>query len=107
MPRPILPATATALFALYRFSLSRTISERHMLLQKEKIILMLRGFSGGSKGGGGEGPPPQGVQILSISCSFWENLAKSSVGAAHPLGELAPPPRGNPGSATGIKGLMD
>ena len=43
-------------------------------------------------------PPPRGVQILSISCSFWENLAKSYVGA--PPGELAPPPRGNPGSAT-------
>ena len=41
---------------------------------------------------------PLGVQILSISCSFWENLAKSYVGA--PPGELAPPPRGNPGSAT-------
>ena len=36
-----------------------------------------------------------GVQILSISCSFWENLAKLYVGA--PRG-LAPPPRGNPGS---------
>ena len=41
---------------------------------------------------------PPGVQILSISCSFWENLAKLCVGA--PPGELAPPPRGNPGSAT-------
>ena len=44
-------------------------------------------------------PPPLGVQILSISCSFWENLAKSYVGA--PSEELAPPPRINPGSATG------
>ena len=42
--------------------------------------------------------PPPGVQILSISCSFWEILAKSYVGA--PPGELAPPPRGNPRSAT-------
>ena len=42
---------------------------------------------------------PPGVQILSISCSFWEHLAKSYVDA--PPGELAPPPRGNPGSATG------
>ena len=41
-------------------------------------------------------PPP--VQILSISCSFWKNLAKSYLGA--PPGELAPPPRGNHGSAT-------
>ena len=37
-----------------------------------------------------------GTQILSISCSFWENLAKLYVGAP---GELAPP-LGNPGSAT-------
>ena len=37
-------------------------------------------------------PPP--VQIL--SCSFWEILAKSYVGA--PRG--VPPPRRNPGSAT-------
>ena len=41
-------------------------------------------------------PAPLGVQILSISCSFWENLAKLFVG---PPG-LAPPPRGNPASAT-------
>ena len=43
------------------------------------------------------GTPP-GAQILSMSCSFWENLAKTYIGA--PPGELAPPPRGNPGSAT-------
>ena len=46
--------------------------------------------------------PPPGVQILSISCSFWGILAKSYVGA--PPGELAPPPQGNPRSAT-AKGL--
>ena len=45
--------------------------------------------------------PTLGVQILSISCSFWEILAKSYVGAPPPPpGELAPPPRGNPRSAT-------
>ena len=43
---------------------------------------------------------PLGVQILLILCSFWENLAKSYVGA--PPRELAPPPRGNPGSATDL-----
>ena len=53
--------------------------------------------SGGSKGGAGDARP-LGAQILSISCSFWENLAKSYVGA--PPWELAPPPRGNNGSAT-------
>ena len=31
-------------------------------------------------------------------CRFWENLAKSYVGTP---GGLAPPPWGNPGSATG------
>ena len=55
--------------------------------------------SGGSKEGReGRVLTPAQVQILSISCSFWENLAKSYVGA--PPGKLAPPPRGNPGSAT-------
>ena len=44
---------------------------------------------------------PPGVQILSISCSFWENLAKIICWRAPPPEELAPPPRGNPGSATG------
>ena len=54
--------------------------------------------SGGSKGGAEDAHLPPGVEILSIPCSFWENLAKSYVGT--PLGELVPPPRGNPGSAT-------
>ena len=42
--------------------------------------------------------PPLGAQILSISCSFWENLAKSYVGAPPPgswrplLGEILDPP---------------
>ena len=40
-----------------------------------------------------------------ILCSFWENLAKSYVGA--PPGELAPPPQGNPGSATDHIGIAD
>ena len=44
-------------------------------------------------------PPPPGVQILSISCSFWEILAKSYVGAPQGVGH---PPRGNPGSATEV-----
>ena len=42
---------------------------------------------------------PPGAQILSISCSFWENLAKSCVGAPlegwRPLlGEILDPPLG-------------
>ena len=41
--------------------------------------------------------PPR-VQILSISCSLWENVAKSYVGV--PSRVLVPPSRKNPGSAT-------
>ena len=36
-----------------------------------------------------DAPPPPRVQILSISCSFWEILAKSYVGAS-PLGSWRP-----------------
>ena len=46
--------------------------------------------SGGSKRG-------RGVQILSISCSFLGKFGK--IVCWRPLGELASPPRGNPGSA--------
>ena len=64
------------------------------------ILILGCSSSGGSGGGalGTRGPPE--VQIRSNSCSFWENLADSYVGA--PPGELAPPPWGNPGCATGI-----
>ena len=41
-----------------------------------------------------------GTQILSISCSFWEILTKSYVGITPLPRKLAPPPQGNPGSAT-------
>ena len=61
--------------------------------------------SGGSKGGRRGRAPPLGVQILSILCSFWEKSTNSYVGA--PPGELAPPPRGNPGSATGNRSLSE
>ena len=44
-------------------------------------------ISGGSKGGARDVRPPG--QILSISCSFWENMAKSYVGAP-PLGSWRP-----------------
>ena len=37
-------------------------------------------------------PPPPGTQILSISCSFRENLAKWYVGAPPPREFLPPPP---------------
>ena len=53
--------------------------------------------SGGSKGGARDACPPLGVQILSISYSFWDILAKWYVGAPpgswHPLlGEILDPP---------------
>ena len=44
--------------------------------------------SGGFRGA--QGAPPLGAQILSISCSFRENLAKSYVGAPPPRGVGAP-----------------
>ena len=50
---------------------------------------------GGSRGGMRDARPPLGVRILSISCSFRENLACS-----RPPGGFTPPPRENPGSAT-------
>ena len=53
---------------------------------------------GGSRGGReGRTPPPLGVQILSISCSFRENLACS-----RPPWRVHAPPRENPGSATDV-----
>ena len=51
-------------------------------------------------GGGRKGRPNLVIHILSILCSFREIFAKLYVGAPSPPGELAPPPRGNPGSAT-------
>ena len=52
---------------------------------------------------------PLGAKILSISCSFWENMAKLYVSAraTPPPRELAPPPRGNPGSATKLNIICD
>ena len=43
-------------------------------------------FSGGSKGGAWGTRPLLGVQILSISSSFWEILAKSYVGTPRGVG---------------------
>ena len=47
------------------------------------------GFSGGR--------PPLQPKIFSISCSFSQKFGK--IICWHPLGGLAPPPMGNPGSA--------
>ena len=49
------------------------------------------------RGGVRDARPPLCVQILSISCSFWENLAKLRVhappleGSRPPLGEILDP----------------
>ena len=48
--------------------------------------------------GGYEGRAPPGAQILSISWNFLAKFGK--IVCWRPPGELAPPPRGNPGSAT-------
>ena len=45
------------------------------------VYYMLMLASGGSKGGRKGHEQLLGVQILSMSCSLWENLAKSFVGA--------------------------
>ena len=55
--------------------------------------------------GGFNGGAPLRPKIVSISCSFLQNLAKSYVGAPLPIG-LAPPPTGNPGSAPGDGDLL-
>ena len=50
------------------------------------------------RGGARDARTPPGAQILSISCSFWGNMAKSYVGAPPPgswrplLGEILDPP---------------
>ena len=52
------------------------------------------------RGGAGDAPPPMGAKISSFSCSFRRKLTK--IIGWRPPQELAPPPRGNPGSATAI-----
>ena len=58
----------------------------------DRVMVALADLGGGVR----DARPPLGVQILSISCSFRENLACS-----RPPGGFTPPPRENPGSATG------
>ena len=52
-------------------------------------------FSGGSKRGARDSPRSKFFQIHAVSGKIWQILM---LGA--PPGELMPPPRGNPGSAT-------
>ena len=52
-------------------------------------------ISGGSKGGARDAPPgPKFFQFHEVLGKIWQNRM------LEPPGELAPPPRGNPGSAT-------
>ena len=70
---------------------------QHVSLPQDQSIL-----GGGSRGGARDSPP--GVQILSIPCTFgeiWQNRTLA------PPGELSPPPRGNPGSATDSIKILD
>ena len=46
-------------------------------------------------------PPPGGPKFFQSHADFWKFSVKSYVGAPS-AGELAPPPRGNPGSATDL-----
>ena len=51
------------------------------------------------RGGAGDAPPPRGSKFFrfhAVFGKFWQNRM-----LVPPPGELAPPPRGNPGSATG------
>ena len=66
--------------------LCRSLAESYLFLRIQWRIYIVKFWTR---------PPPPGVQILSISCSFWENLAKSYVGAL-PWGV------GAPSSGTGI-----
>ena len=73
-----------------------TIDDTHILhAYNLRSVIKPTITNGGSKGGTRDAP--RGVQILSVSCSFWENFAKWYVGDPR---ELAPPPVGNPGSAS-------
>ena len=65
-----------------------------MLCASVAITRRTRGIPSGAVAdlGGAQGArAPPGTQILSISCSFQENLAKSYVGAPPPPGSWRPP----------------
>ena len=58
-------------------------------------------FSGGSKGGARNAPFRS--KFFQFHAVFFEKLFKSYVCATPSPGELRPPPRGNPGSATDVR----
>ena len=62
---------------------------------------LLFNCSGGSKG---VPPAPPQPKIFSISCSFLENLAKSSI--RPPPWRVGAPPTGNPGSAPELYAIL-
>ena len=64
-----------------------------VIIEKNLVFQIVYPPIGGSKGAARDASSAPGIQILSISCSFWENLAKSYVGVPlegwHPnLGEI-------------------
>ena len=95
--QPSILLIQTAVFVLVIKNFDRICQKTRLSVLKNNFIyfnLFVQAFeltnsavfailiSGGSKGGAGDAPPPPppGVQILSISCSFWEISAKSYVG---------------------------
>ena len=63
-------------------------------------------YAGADLRGGGPRDARPGVQILSISCSFWKNMAKSYVGAPPPRG-VGAPSSGKSWSATEFRQLEE
>ena len=74
----------------------------NVILIQILIQIIYKLFSGGSKGGVRGTCPPQGRN----SFNFMQFLGKfGEIVCWRPPGELAPPSRGNPGSATAIAGF--
>ena len=93
---------------IFSFNIFPRSLNKHGISQKERNIVLkslLCILIGLNILHGEAHPPPHGAQILSISCSFWENLPKSYIDVSP--GGLAPPPQGNPGSATGLLKHME
>ena len=79
-PNEVFPCRTILLYIMYGF---HTVSKFLIL---HTAVADLRGGVRDARP-----PPPLGVQILSISCSFWENSAKLCVHAPPPWRVHAPP----------------
>ena len=74
-------------------------------MSKQTFVLIRNHVSGGSKGEGvRDAPPPPGgpnsFNFMQFFGKIWQNRMLV------PPGELAPPPRGNPGSATACSSIL-